>query len=728
MAWYKRYRVPFQSFNGTQYMVYVYEQVSGTLVTLKGSDEPFETSEDDSDDIFTPIRPQTGYLRVVDETANGNLMETMMPINNTEKMVCLYTGTWDADFTTFTDGSLKWQGFLCAEAFTQPWDKQTKVVEFSVKSVLAAMEDVFLPESAAGNTMRTGKLIEQGLEQLGASFATVAVVSNLYNPMASLIPFVRNAVFYSEDNINNQGNSYQQIIGSSYYEALESVLSLYGIQLREDGDRLSLCVYDKSDNDLHYTTLTWSAFMQYINDGYGAVFLNTLPDTAMLPALTFRGEDNVLGFVQGGRNAIVSLDVDDKLSLHINLPQTTEDDSTVYSVDDLHEGHVFVQPHAPRSNGIETFSFSEYNFDGSAASRVGPSSYQDCLENTVIYWPKYDPHNTDGDNLHTGAFPCRWYFQQSESEAPVLKNGLFLNQQYRSSGFTFTPYLCYSIESSLSFKLKDGYLNINLQCDNFRLVSVFPFLVDTLFFADQMATGETQATFTQLYVGLTFGDKMWNGTAWESYTGYLQPFTIDVEGNRVKTNKTSSMTVDESTGWFIPVTSEMAGKVTLYILNYASTEIPGDRYFNAHSRIISDLTVEFFQNAGLTASRRSQNTYRETILSSGFSEDKEIQLSIGTMNNNVESSSFIKNDDDVFIEQCYYKTATGSKGERPELNLLRRMVAQYGQVRRTLKAVIQSGIEMILTRYTYDSKAFFAVDSQHKWRDDEQEVKFIEVT
>ena len=125
------------------------------------------------------------------------------------------------------------------------------------------------------------------------------------------------------------------------------------------------------------------------------------------------------------------------------------------------------------------------------------------------------------------------------------------------------------------------------------------------------------------------------------------------------------MTVDESTGWFIPVTSEMAGKVTLYILNYASTEIPGDRYFNAHSRIISDLTVEFFQNAGLTASRRSQNTYRETILSSGFSEDKEIQLSIGTMNNNVESSSFIKNDDDVFIEQCYYKTATGSKGSVP---------------------------------------------------------------
>ena len=139
-------------------------------------------------------------------------------------------------------------------------------------------------------------------------------------------------------------------------------------------------------------------------------FLNALPDTAMLPALTFRGEDNVLGFVQGGRTAIVSLDVDDKLSLHINLPQTTEDDSTVYSVDDLHEGMSLYSRTrreamaSRRSRSVSTVS------TGSAASRVGPSSYQDCLENTVIYWPQYDPHNTDGDNLHTGAFPCRWYF------------------------------------------------------------------------------------------------------------------------------------------------------------------------------------------------------------------------------------------------------------------------------------------------------------------------------
>ena len=43
MAWYKRYRVPFQSFGGTQYMVYIYEQTSGNVVTLTGAAEPFVT-------------------------------------------------------------------------------------------------------------------------------------------------------------------------------------------------------------------------------------------------------------------------------------------------------------------------------------------------------------------------------------------------------------------------------------------------------------------------------------------------------------------------------------------------------------------------------------------------------------------------------------------------------------------------------------------------------------
>ena len=139
MSWYKRYEVLFQSRLGDQYAVNIYEQSSGSVVRLTGSDVPFVTQEDDDEDIFNPMRIQTGYLRIVDNTESGMLIEQIMPSNNLEKLVRVY-----ANPTSSFEGNLVWVGFMCAEAFTQPWDKQAKVIEFPVKSLLGAMEDVSL--------------------------------------------------------------------------------------------------------------------------------------------------------------------------------------------------------------------------------------------------------------------------------------------------------------------------------------------------------------------------------------------------------------------------------------------------------------------------------------------------------------------------------------------------------------------------------------------------------
>ena len=147
-------------------MVYIYEQTSGALVTLTGADNPFVTQEDDDNDIFTPIRIQTGYIRVIDQTDDGSLLESIIPSNNTQKLVRLYTGTWNNSFTTFTDGVIKWQGFLCAEAFTQEWDNNIKVLEFPIKSLLGALEDVHLPDAAANYEENIADLIVMAFGEL----------------------------------------------------------------------------------------------------------------------------------------------------------------------------------------------------------------------------------------------------------------------------------------------------------------------------------------------------------------------------------------------------------------------------------------------------------------------------------------------------------------------------------------------------------------------------------
>lgn len=58
------WKIPFKSLRTqTTYTVNVYDaSFSGTAVTLKGAAQPFVTEEDADEDMFMPVRTQTGYL------------------------------------------------------------------------------------------------------------------------------------------------------------------------------------------------------------------------------------------------------------------------------------------------------------------------------------------------------------------------------------------------------------------------------------------------------------------------------------------------------------------------------------------------------------------------------------------------------------------------------------------------------------------------------------------
>ena len=64
------WQVKFRSLRAnTLYTVSIYDDnYSGsTPVQLKGGEHPFTTEEDNDDDFFTPVRTQSGYLRIVDD-------------------------------------------------------------------------------------------------------------------------------------------------------------------------------------------------------------------------------------------------------------------------------------------------------------------------------------------------------------------------------------------------------------------------------------------------------------------------------------------------------------------------------------------------------------------------------------------------------------------------------------------------------------------------------------
>lgn len=85
--------------------IYDNSYTSSTPVQLTGAAVPFETMEDDTEDMFVPVRMQSGYLRIVDDgTINWR---SIIPATDTSRPVKL----------TNSNGDVLWQGFLQAQNF-----------------------------------------------------------------------------------------------------------------------------------------------------------------------------------------------------------------------------------------------------------------------------------------------------------------------------------------------------------------------------------------------------------------------------------------------------------------------------------------------------------------------------------------------------------------------------------------------------------------------------------
>lgn len=715
MAWYKRYSIPFVLLVGNEpYEVAIYEQTDGNVVVLTGSATPFVTRENDVDDIFTPLRGQTGTLSVIDDTEDGSLMETLMPMGNTEKVVKLFD----------SNGNVRWQGFLCAEAFTQPWDNQKKVVEFTVQSMLNALACKTIPNESMSSTVRIGYFIRNAFNSLALTPTRVVVCSHLTSARSGFLDLRFNlSVFFSQNTVSNDDEEETLMFyGETYGEVLESVLRLFGLSAREDGETIYIAGYDMGTS-VNYESFLWSD----VGDG-NPESSGTIGFSDLIQSVTFRGIDNACSFIYGRRRVAVSLEIDEGAVMKIELPNTIEDDSQPLALD--WAGHaidvVYVQSHEPRVSGYEQFYFYNLkrtvNPDSSISYAYdGVATYNQCYGNSIM--GKFDPSAMypyyyyalalSTPQFFTGAFPIRWFFKKFDTPSNVtLQSGLFLVLLPLSSRVTMANHSlnAYRISSVLEYKpTGGGYFNID-----FVLSPFFPYTPQegyTFGRSEDFPDGYDW----KIYVKLRCGYLHWNGTNWQNTE---TEFTIDMKDERIKSNYSVESTMSNKTsGWFIPV-PDRAGQVTLTICNVC--ECAGQ--YVPTSFILSNLDFSFIADNELYASQRNTNLYAKKLLQP-FSDSETISLRIGTINNNVNSSVFVR-DSNGLIQKISYDTGDF----RPEMHLLSRMASQYGEMRRTYQGVLQAGADFMLTCYRYIGRKFFGVKYQHNWRDETESVKFIEIS
>jgi hypothetical protein len=228
----------------------------------------------------------------------------------------------------------------------------------------------------------------------------------------------------------------------------------------------------------------------------------------------------------------------------------------------------------------------------------------------------------------------------------------------------------------------------------------------------------------RMFLMLKWGNKYWNGNSWVTNQS---TFEVETDGATLMTNLGEDTMSTKNNGLFIPVNGTMSGYLSLSIMNFAAFQItyPNDttEVFLVNSSIISKLRLIYLSAINETASQRKKNVYRQDILNSGFAEDKGVSLAIGTMNNNIPSNEFIKSNATTYIESLSYNGVS----QRPEMHLLDRMVSYYDRVRQTLRAKVGTGLGLFDTLYSHGGRVFVGIDAQHNWRDDTQEVEFIEV-
>lgn len=100
-----RWKIPFQGLKGDDYEVDIYDSGwSGAVTVLTGGAEPFVVSEDDTDDMFTPVRKQSGYINIVD--TGSVAWETIFPTTATSRPVVVKS-----------EDKVVWQGFLQPQTF-----------------------------------------------------------------------------------------------------------------------------------------------------------------------------------------------------------------------------------------------------------------------------------------------------------------------------------------------------------------------------------------------------------------------------------------------------------------------------------------------------------------------------------------------------------------------------------------------------------------------------------
>lgn len=677
---------------------------SETVTNLTPSAQPFITQGDDSNDMFQPIRAQSGNIGIV-----ATLQEF-------EQLVGNYPLQRPVTLKSSKNGSqpvVQWKGYIQSAAYSQDWIGGNMEISVPVVSRIGVWEHI--RSGAVDVFWSFADIIKHAGNAVGGFDGYI--FPTFINPETTLGYKILMRNFATRDASVTDYNVYET---ATYEELIEAFCKLFGLVCIEWKKNLCFIAPDYSGNYIQYS----EANLDQIDNGESATSPQTLTGTVVNS--TVNRADNSISYLPGKRRVKVTGKVN---PFDLTLCSINGDEINVDPSDDPTSQNYYAKTYVRvHENGYDCYYTIKYRTDQyqflKTYDGVGDNIANE-ITNRNIRFENFAGMNT---NQHGCCFTKERQFYDLFRDHPgaIYKDSgwnhkiLFrLTQSQIENASTSTPLVMIKSREKLnrSNMLANKYMTITGQV--------------------RVCDGSTNEYNWNAFTGY-----LWVLVQYGTDTIYNGWMTVDdgqILGGYLRTQDGEVMGMDQG-GFVIPFPSDMTEHNDFLVFGISATNTPGHYYNNGKVQADKFYSIEGFkvtlenkwdeltpplnEDEENTATADTGNGWVEDI-------DVEIPMTIAVDRSSLKMSDqfgkgiILANDVDDENPHVLYNNKT------PEEALKDRFVDHYSNSKKMLKASVQIpatyGPLQPWQTHSPDSQGSWALLAQTiDWRDDVITGKFFE--
>ena len=672
---------------------------NSNTVALTPAAEPFTTSIQESDDLFTPIRSSNGYIRIV--------------VDNVDSIADL-VGAAPIDRAVYlsVNSNARWKGFLACESFTQAWDRGPIEIELPVVSPLEVARGIY-PSSALDNLgyINFAQFLINMNTALGVGFTTGLAWSRFYFPVLSETPDTLQYQFDMKNYATAIDKNTKHEV-ASYYEILEDICKLFGWQAIEYEHELVFLAADKkcyeSGSTVAYRGYNHSK-MQNIANGSYASPSDTVSFNAHTPIIF--GADHDMSWLAGKKSVEVT-------------GQLNERDETIWNMD------VVSQCEYKGSDKAETLGTTSFHYF--VKKYESPTGGNIQVTNSIggVSQPsenvKFVNFKNGNDNAYGGSIGYEKYYYSDDSNGHVILSGsdTWVKRLILRSSPNTASFVSHRIVTNFFYSPSQN-ARAGAQLDAFLITGTLLYASDRqAFFEKTSGYRYTKVAFkiegTQTYY--------WNPNSSVGWSTTYADFLIRSKDGELAEygyyHNGQTLFVPS-----IPAPTNIEGQVTLNIISANSTDVeswPGSAYLAYEDLSIKLIAAENTRGA-LTIDDKEQRmneNQKKIDLNNGFTDSWSRECGLTLAREAVPDSY------GVVLNASKAQPSSLYDGKWPEDAMAERANNYFARARRRIRAIVESKNKMLnpMVPYTFTSggRPYIVMEQTHNWRTDEVRANFFE--